>query len=459
MRPEDSPQPAAAPLAVLLFEDEPDVAALLKRAIEAGGPFQVAVAPMPATPAATLRALPAPLVFTDLLMPGADGFDVICEAQALPEPPLVIVVSAHATLDNAVAAVKAGAFDFLAKPFSLEAVELVLAKSQRELEARARQAALCRQLERQDGGLAALIGASPALRRLRDWVAQVRGVKANVLIEGESGTGKELVARALHGGQGPFVALNMAAIPDDMAEAELFGYLKGAFTGAVRDHPGLLCQAQGGCLFMDEVNAISPALQAKLLRVLQERRCRPLGGLRERELDFRLIGASNVPLESLVETGGFRRDLYHRLKVLHVRVPPLRERPEDIPELALHFTARYASAHGRRVRGIAPDAEAALRRADWPGNVRELENVIEQAVILCPPETAWLPLRSLPPELGGEGWMAGAAGDGGVTRSSTLAEMERHYIAAALRHADGNKAQAARLLGIGYKTLLRKLAD
>lgn len=446
---------APEPLRILLIEDEPDVAAMLKRMLEASADCEIRIETVPEDFPILFERFRPDLVFTDLMMPGLSGFDVIRALKALDADLPVIVVSAYATLDNAVAAVKAGAFDFLAKPFGLESVELVLAKARRELETRARQAEMCRRLRAGDSDLAALLGDSAKMRRLRDWIVQVRDTRANVLIEGESGTGKELVARALHAGRGPFVAVNMAAIPDELAESELFGYRKGAFTGATRDRPGLLREAHGGSLFLDEVNAMSPILQAKLLRVLQERRIRPIGADREEAVEFRLLAASNVRLEDEVAQGVFRRDLFHRLNVLSVRLPPLRERREDIAVLAEHFVQRYARAHGRRARRLAPDATAALLAADWPGNVRELENVIEQAVILCPEHLGELPLDLLPPHLGGRGWFADEAAEG---RPATLEEMERRYILSVLDRCGGNKAEAARVLAIGYKTLLRKLA-
>jgi len=454
--PELSPPLPDMPLDILVVEDEPDVAALLKRMLESCGPHRVRVETAPADLPALLRAAAPDLLFTDLMMPGLDGFEVIRQAQAYDPGLPVIVVSAYATLDNAVTAVKAGAFDFLAKPFGLEGVELVLAKARRELDSRARQAELCRQMQARDGDLGALRGDSPAMRRLRDWILQARGARANVLIEGESGTGKELVARALHGGQGTFVALNMAAIPDELAEAELFGCVKGAFTGATRDRAGLIREAHGGSLFLDEVNAMSPLIQAKLLRVLQDRRVRPLGADREEAVDFRLLAASNVPLAQKVAEGGFRRDLFHRLNVLNVCLPPLRERRADIAALAEFFVQRYARAHDRRPRRLAPDAVLALMAADWPGNVRELENAIEQAVILCPQDAVEVPLSLLPESLGGRGWRGGAP-EAGAGRPATLAEMERRYILSVLEQAGGNKSEAARVLEIGYKTLLRKL--
>ena len=449
--------PTESPLTILVVEDEPDVAALLKRVIETCGPHRVRVETEPRELVALFKETKPDLIFTDLVMPGLDGFEVIRQAQAFDPDLPVIVVSAHATLDNAVKAVKAGAFDFLAKPFGLEAVELVLAKARREVESRARQAELCRQMQARDGDLNALQGASPAMQRLREWIMQVRGTRANVLIEGESGTGKELVARALHGGQGPFVALNMAAIPDDLAESELFGYARGAFTGATRERAGLIREAHGGSLFLDEVNAMSPLIQAKLLRVLQERRVRPLGADRDCEVDFRLLAASNVALEQKVAEGAFRRDLFHRLKVLNVRLPPLRERREDIAALAEFFVHRYARAQGRRVRRLAPDAVPALVAADWPGNVRELENAVEQAVILCPQSALEVPLALLPENLGGRGWL-GSTGEPASGRPATLAEVEHRYILSVLEQAGGNKSETSRILGIGYKTLLRKLS-
>ncbi|MGD9788183.1 MAG: sigma-54-dependent transcriptional regulator [Sulfuricellaceae bacterium] len=448
-------QEEGVPLRILVIEDEPDVARLLKRVIESCGAHEVRLETAPLDLAECLRDFAPDLVLTDLMMPGMDGLEVIRQAKALNEDLPVVVVSAYATLENAVETVKAGAFDFLAKPFSPESVELTLAKAARERQLRARAASLCRQMQSRDGDLAALQGESGAMRALRAWICRVREPRTNVLIEGESGTGKELVARAIHAGRGPFVAINMAAVPDELAESELFGHRKGAFTGAARDRIGLLQEAGDGVVFLDEVNAMSPLLQAKLLRVLQEKRMRPVGANQEVALNFRLLAASNRDLESLVNAGQFRRDLYHRLNVLSVRLPPLRERREDIPLLAEHFVQRYARAHGRRLRQLAPEAAAALMAADWPGNVRELENVVEQAVILCPEGRTDLPLSALPARLGGAGWQSEAAP--GSPRPATLEEAERHYILSVLRQTGGNKAQAARILDIDYKTLLRKL--
>ncbi|MBI4740421.1 MAG: sigma-54-dependent Fis family transcriptional regulator [Betaproteobacteria bacterium] len=451
---------AAAPplLNILIVEDEPDVAAILKRIVEAAGAYRARVLLDPSGLDAALDPLPD-LVLTDLAMPGLDGFEVIRRVRERDADLPVVVVSAHASLENAVRAVKSGAFDFLAKPFKPESVELILAKTERDR-------ALRRRVAGADPELAALLGESAAMCRVREWIMTVRATRTNVLVEGESGTGKELVARAIHSGTGastvsaPFVAVNAAAIPEALAEAELFGYRRGAFTGASRDHAGLLREAHGGTLFLDEVNAMPGSLQAKLLRVIEEKRLRPVGGSQDVAADFRLICASNAALETLVDRGVFRRDLYHRIHVLHLRLPPLRERREDIPLLAEHFLHRYARAHGRNVRRLSPATAAALAGAgaNWPGNVRELENVVEQAVVLCPPEHSELPVEVLPPALGGRGWAESPAtsGDG---RPPTLAEVERRHVAEVLRQTGGNKAEAARLLAVDYKTLLRKLAD
>jgi DNA-binding NtrC family response regulator len=437
---------------VLVVEDEPDVAEMLKRVIEAAGGFRVQVLTDALDLKDALRSTRPDLVFTDLKMPGMDGMEVIRRVKSFEHDLPVVVVSAFASLENAVRAVKAGAFDFLAKPFRPESVELILAKTERDRRLR-RQA---REAARHDPALAALIGESAPMARLREWILTVRPTRTTVLLEGESGTGKELVARAIHAGRGPFVAINMAAIPETLAEAELFGYRRGAFTGAIRDRAGLFAEAQGGTLFLDEVNAMSPLTQARLLRVIEERRVRPLGSNRDIEVDFRLVCATNAPLEELVRSGSFRRDLLHRIKILYARLPPLRERRDDIPLLSEHFLHRYSRAHGRDLWRLAPEALAALCAAQWPGNVRELENVIEQAVVLCPPGRTELPLDALPHELGGKGWCESASQD---SAPLTLAAAELRHIREVLRIARGNKAEAARLLAIDYKTLLRKLAS
>jgi transcriptional regulator with PAS, ATPase and Fis domain len=274
-----------------------------------------------------------------------------------------------------------------------------------------------------------------------------------VLIEGETGTGKEMVARAIHAGRGPFLAINVAAIPDELAESELFGHQSGSFTGATGERRGLLLEASGGTLFLDEVNAMSLPLQAKLLRVIQDKAVRPVGANRELAVDFRLVCATNEDLERLVSDGRFRRDLYHRINVLTVRLPPLRERRGDIPRLAEEFLHKYARAHGRNARRFAPALLEALGRRDWPGNVRELENEIEQRVVMAPEGAT---------EIGADPVAAPAqpgapAPEAAPSQPRTLAEMEARYIREVMAAVGGNKSRAARILGIDYKTLLRKV--
>jgi len=439
---------------ILVVDDEPDVAQMLARVLQTLGDFKLAVCHS-AEEALRDRADFEPhLVFTDLVMPGLSGLDFMKRARELGVTAPFIVVSAYSTIENAVDAVKAGASDFLPKPFGPREIELVLARTRNEVAALQDAAKLRRQVAMQDPKLAALVGKSPAIRTLKEWIVRARGVSANALIEGETGTGKELVARALHAA-GPFVAVNVAAIPIELAESELFGHKAGAFTGATRDRTGLLVEAHGGTLFLDEVNGMNLGLQAKLLRALEERGVRPLGASRDVAVNFRLIAASNEPLELLVQSGKFRADLYHRLNVLRVRLPPLRDRPEDISLLAQEFLDQYAAAHDRRVRRFAPEALQWLSLGDWPGNVRELENCIERAVIFAHDGAAELSLDAVrgyerhSPVSGGEDLVF-------LNPRWTLAEVERHYVAAVLKHTGGNKSRASRILDIDYKTLLRK---
>lgn len=445
--------PSDTLLSILIVEDEPDVARTLKRVIASCGNYEVRLALGEQAVSQQLSHSPPDLVFTDLVMPEHDGFAVIRQVKAHDPDLPVVVLSAFSTLENAVEAVKLGAFDFLAKPFSLESVEMVLARVSRDCLLRRRVAETQRLLAQSDPDLRALHGNSQPMVRLREWISKTRGVSANVLIEGESGTGKELVARALHAGKGPFVAINMAAMPENLAESELFGYRKGAFSGAVTDHTGLFIQAQGGTLFLDEVNSMSLPLQAKLLRVLAERRLRPLGGTSDLEVDVRLVCAANMELEQGVNQGSFRRDLYHRIKVLHVQTPSLRQRPDDIASLAQHFLQRYARAHRSQVQRLSQEALVILMSRPWPGNVRELENTIEQAVILSPPNQMTLTPASL------DGWSYRPdTAQPASNETGSLAQAEQRHILNTLETTGGNKAQAARILQIDYKTLLRKLA-
>lgn len=441
------------PHKVLIIDDEPEIARILGRVMQTCGNFQVEIRVGKFDLERELPRLEPTLIFLDLVMPDFDGFEVLNRIQGiLPDTP-VVIVSAYSTIENAVRAVKLGAFDFLPKPFDPESVQLIVAKLEKDLVLRAHCASLKQSLLSQDGYLRSINGQSAAIERLHSWILRVRYTRASVLIEGESGTGKELVARAIHADQGPFVAVNMAAIPDELADSELFGHRRGAFTGATQDRKGLLYEAHGGTLFLDEVNSMSPLIQAKLLRVLQERRVRPVGGDKEHDVDFRVISATNVNLEKMVQDGGFRRDLYHRLRVLGTTLPPLRERVDDIPLLATQFIQHYSRAHGKRVRQVGADALYYLQQIAWPGNVRELENLIEAAVILCDDSAHEISVSMLKHIAHGEV----APEEPGQNPVLTLAEAERLHVRRILEMTSGNKTRAARLLGIDYKTLLRRI--
>lgn len=456
--PQDSSAPpddaaVARRLRALVIDDEPDIAQILGRLIRTCGDFEVSLRIGRFDLDKELPELSPDLIFLDLVMPDFDGFEVVGRIQQiLPDTP-VVVASAYSTIENAVRAIKLGAFDFLPKPFDPESVQLIIAKLEKDLAQRAQCMSLKRSLMEQDIYLRSINGRSAAIMQLHNWIMRVRHTRANVLIEGESGTGKELVARAIHADQGPFVAVNMAAIPDELADSELFGHRRGAFTGASHERKGLLSEANGGSLFLDEINSMSPMVQAKLLRVIQERRIRPVGSDHEHTVDFRIISATNENLEQLVQEGRFRRDLYHRLKVLGTTLPALRERTEDIPLLAHQFLLHYSRAHGKRLRQIRADTLAYLRNREWPGNIRELENLIEAGVILCDDSA-----QEITPPMLIHLTQGGDIPD--VQHSSdalTLAEVERAHIRKVMELTAGNKAQAARMLAIDYKTLLRKL--
>jgi two-component system response regulator PilR (NtrC family) len=408
---------------------------------------------------------PLDLVITDLKMPGKlDGLGVLAQVKArLPETQ-VIVATAYATPETAIAAMKAGAYDYLTKPFKVDEITVVV---ERALERQALMRANVELREMVQGRyrLGSLIGKSPPMQRVFDLVRKVAGAKTSVLVTGESGTGKELVARALHfespRAPKPFVAVNCGAIPDALLESELFGHVKGAFTGASTNKVGLFEAADGGTLFLDEIGELSTAMQVKLLRVLQERRIKPVGSVEEKAVDVRLVAATNRDLEQEVGRGAFRQDLFYRLNVIQVLIPPLRQRKEDLPLLIDHFIKRHAGELGKRIVTIAPDAMAALMAHDFPGNVRELENVIERAVTL-EPSTAIT--KSALPEF--QKPRATAQDEAarldfpadGVDLDRLLADYEREIVGKALSRANGVRKEAARLLHITFRSLRYRLA-
>ncbi len=401
------------------------------------------------------------LVLTDVRMPGMDGLALLREIQRLRPDLTVIVMSAYGAQDQALAAMKAGAYDYLSKPFKRDEVVLVLRKAE-ERERLARENRRLRTELAQGYGPSNLVGASAAMQEVLRQLRKVAPQKTTVLVTGESGTGKELVARALHElsprAALPFVAVNCGAIPAELIESELFGHVRGAFTDATRTRKGLAEEADGGTLFLDEIGELPVGLQVKLLRFLEDEEVRPLGDVRARRVDVRVVAATGRDLRRAVEAGQFREDLLYRLDVVGVRLPPLRERREDIPALAAHFLARHARLRPE-LTGVrlSDDAREALLAHRWPGNVRELEHALERAVVLAEgplireedlPDTA----RAAPP--------APASHDHGTfsVKRETRA-LEVRLIRAALEQTGGNRTRAAELLELSYRALLYKIKE
>ncbi len=401
----------------------------------------------------TCRKRAVDVVLTDLMMPGMDGSELLEAVKTVSPDTEVVLMTAYGTVETAVGAMKKGAYDFVEKPVKRQSIVKTVVKALEKhalvVENRTLRQRLMH-LERKQ-----LVGNSPLFRRTLDVAIQAAPSVATVLITGESGTGKELVARAVHDhssrAEGPFIAVNCAALPETIMEAELFGYERGAFTGAVAKRDGRFAAASGGTIFLDEVGEMSPAVQVKLLRVLQEGEIDPLGGKTTR-VDVRVVAATNRNLEEEVERGGFREDLYYRLNVIVVALPPLRQRLEDVPLLAEHFLELYSARNGKSVDGIAPDALDVLTSYYWPGNVRELENVIERAVVLT--RNPRIETGDLPPKLC-DG--AGYQGQLSFSVGTPLSEVELAMIRETLRFTGGDKKRAARLLGIAARTIYRKM--
>jgi two-component system response regulator PilR (NtrC family) len=444
---------------ILIVDDERSMRDFLRIALQRAG-HEVEIASGPPEAQQRYTARDYDLVITDLMMPTGSGLDVLRGVKAQRPETQVLVVTAYATPETAIAAMKEGAYDYLQKPFKIDEVKLVV---ERALERRTliQQNTELRQALRGRFRLDRIIGKSPAMERVFELIRKVAPAKTSVLIAGESGTGKELVARALHQlsprERGPFVGVNCGAIPETLLESELFGHVRGAFTGAHADKEGLFAAADGGTLFLDEIGEISPAMQVRLLRVLQERRVKKVGGTQEEEVDVRVVAASNRDLEAEVERGAFRRDLYYRLNVIEVSLPPLHARREDIPLLVEHFIKKHAATVGRPIAGIQPDALAMLCDYDFPGNVRELENLIERAVTLESGDRVSraalgeLTTRRRPLAEPGEKLTAE-----GVDLDRLIADFERGYLEAALAKSGSRKA-AARLLGISFRSMRYRL--
>jgi DNA-binding NtrC family response regulator len=399
------------------------------------------------------------LTITDLMMPRMKGTELVRQLREIDAQALVLLITAFGSIESAVEAMRAGAFHYVTKPFGTDEI---LLQVNRALEQRSLQTEVqrLRQQVHSHYGFENIIGENARMRQIFELVTRVSDLAVNVLIVGESGTGKEMIARAIHQNSAravkAFIPINCAAIPETLLESELFGYVRGAFTDAHKDRRGLFQAAKGGVLFLDEISEIPPSLQAKLLRVIEDKEVRPLGANQGEKVDVHLVSACNRDPELLVQEGRFRQDLYYRLNVIRIDLPPLRERAEDIPILVEHFMRKFSPQSQRKLEGIEPEALAALVNYPWPGNVRELEHTLERAVLLG--KDARIGLQDLPLSL------VARANDlfpltEAVAKVYTLKELERHYIMRVMEAASGNKTEAARILGVDRTTLYRKLEE
>ncbi|HTK29109.1 MAG TPA: sigma-54 dependent transcriptional regulator [Vicinamibacterales bacterium] len=398
---------------------------------------------------------PVDLILLDVWLPGIDGLATLARLRERQVDTQVVLISGHGNIESAVRAIKLGAFDFVEKPLSLDKTVLVVRNALRQQRLEAENRALRAQVDRTE----TMIGESPAMRRLREQVAMAAPTNGRVLVYGENGTGKELVARTVHAMSrrraGPFVEVNCAAIPEELIESELFGHVRGAFTGAVADRRGKFEVADGGTIFLDEIGDMSLKTQAKVLRVLQEQTLDAVGG-KTIKIDVRVIAATNKELTAEIRAGRFREDLYYRLKVIPLSVPPLRERQEDIPLLAEHFMSEFAREYGRRVKSFEPAARALLQQYGWPGNVRELRNVIERLMIMVSRETILAAdLGFLEPAAFGP--VPAASAVERITLHEARDRFERDLILRTLAEQNGNMSRTAEVLGVERSNLYRKM--
>lgn len=397
------------------------------------------------------------LVITDLNMPEMTGIDVLKEVRAFKDDQDLIVMTAFASVDSAIEAMKQGAVDYVTKPFKVDVIKMTIDKALSRKRLIAENHALKRRLD-EDNSFENFIGVSESVVQLKKLARRIAESDSTVLLRGESGTGKDLIARAIHQhsnrAKGPFITINCAALPETLLESELFGHKKGSFTGAYRDKDGLFKVADGGTFFLDEVGNTSVAIQVKLLRVLEDKKVIPVGDTKPMEVDVRLIAATNADLEEDVKVGRFRADLFYRLNVIPVTIPPLRERTEDIELLAQYFITKYCTKMGASAKTLSDDARQLLRTYPWPGNVRELENTIERAVLLSRSNS--LELSDFPDKLR-EPAAHAAIVQPDQPMNPTLESIEKAYIHFVMSQTDGRKSEAARILGIDTSTLYRKI--
>ncbi len=440
---------------ILVVDDEEVISTTLQEFLHEEG-FEVVVAPDATSALEQVEGFEPDIALCDVQLPGTDGLELLDRVLKVRPETMVLMITAYATVENAVAAFRRGAQDYLMKPVLFDEL---LAKIDRLMGFRRlmlENQALRRQLHA-DVGPDQLVGESEPMRAVKSLIRKVGPTRSNVLITGESGTGKELVARSLHAlgtePDAPFLAINCAAIPHELLENQLFGHVRGAFTGADRDHVGLFVAAGRGTVFLDEIGELPGATQAKLLRAIENKEVLPVGATRTLPVAARVVAATNKDLPAEVSAGRFRADLFYRLNVVNIRLPPLRDRPEDIPELVSVLLAKHARALGKHVDGVDNATMRALMAASWRGNVRELDNALERAVILG--DGPILTPSDFPAELVAE---AGDA-DPGADLRAALAHAERHHIRRVLARCDGDKREAARRLGMGLSSLYRKLEE
>jgi two-component system, NtrC family, response regulator PilR len=455
------PASAAKPR-ILVVDDEPGLRDMLAILFKREG-MTVTLAPgfKAACEAVTHAPEPYAVVLTDLLMPDGSGLDLLSLVKQRTAHTEVIMMTAHGGVDTAIVAMKRGAYDFVSKPFATTELRELVLKALEKRAIVAENDRLRAQLGRERGR--ALLGNSASMRRILDLCQRVAATRTTVLITGESGTGKERIARVIHDAgerrDRPFLVINCGAIPETLIEAELFGHERGAFTGAVASRLGLFREAEGGTLLLDEIGELAPSVQVKLLRVLQERKIRAVGSASEVSVDVRVLAATNRPVEDDVRVGRLRQDLYYRLNVIRIEVPPLRERVEDIRLLAEHFLQQCAAEQGKEIRGVSSDTIRALEAHAFPGNVRELENVIERAVALA--QGPVIGLGDLPPEVAGAAAQPlpalVALSEDGCNLDEVLGEVERRLIMQALERSDGVRTQASKLLHVTLRSLRYRL--
>lgn len=442
---------------ILVVDDDLEMCGLLAEVLREEG-FRVSATGDSLEALTLLKREEFDLLITDLKMKGLKGLDLLEEAKKVAPTTPVIIITAFGTVESAIKAMKMGAYDYITKPFQMDELLLTLRKALETRQLRKEVIRLRKEVESRYQ-FHQIIGKSPPMQKIYDLIERISDTSSNVLITGESGTGKELVAKAIHYSgirkEGPFIAVNCAAIPEALLESELFGYKKGAFTDAKSDKKGLLFEAHEGTLFLDEITEMPVSLQAKLLRVIETREVRPLGDTNSYAVDIRIISSSNRDIPSLIELGKFREDLYYRLKVIDIEMPPLRERKEDIPLLIQSFISRFNQELKKNVSGVSEEALKLLLNYSWPGNVRELENVIQRAITLSRHEEI-LP-EDLPPALLQK--EEEIIFKNALEKKFTLDQLEREYIKRVLIETGGNKSKAAEILGLDRKTLYRKLQE